>query len=94
MLVAITATATMDRMNQLPKRPWFQFSLRTLILAFGLLTAALGWLGRELKVIHERNVTRDWVVTGGGSTISRAEWKTPFGDGDFHKEIVAQQMGL
>lgn len=77
----------MNRMHALAQRRWFQFSLRTLIITFGLLTAALGWLGRELKVIHERNVTREWVVTNGGATISRAQWNPPFGDGGYLVEV-------
>jgi len=49
-----------------PKRRWFQFRLRTLLIVIALLATALGWLGWQLRFIRSRRMamdeTRKWAV--------------------------------
>jgi len=38
----------------LPKRRWYQFSLRTLLAAMLVASCGLGWLGNELRIARNR----------------------------------------
>jgi hypothetical protein len=41
--------------NRHPERPWYQFSLRTLLLIVPLAAAVLGWLSNNYRIRHKEN---------------------------------------
>jgi hypothetical protein len=47
-------------MSLLPKRRWLRFSIRTLLVA---VTIFCVWLGREWRIVEERKVVRDLVLS-------------------------------
>jgi hypothetical protein len=44
---------------ELPKRRWFQFSLRTLLIGVTLLAVPLGYVGWQAKIVRERQA---WIA--------------------------------
>lgn len=44
-----------------PKRRWFQFRLRSLLLAVALIAFVLGWLWPQITWIHQRRQARAYV---------------------------------
>jgi len=50
-------------MRALPRRRWFQFSLRTM---FVVVTVFAVWLGWQLKIVNERQAFLLWVENTGG----------------------------
>lgn len=45
--------------NAQPKRPWFQFSLRTLLVLMLALGCGLGWLGNQVDEARKRQVAAE-----------------------------------
>jgi len=54
-----------------PRRPWFQFSLRTLIVAVLLVGCGLAWLGLQLRWLRDRQQARAWLGA------SKQSWYAP-----------------
>jgi len=42
-----------------PRRRWFQFRLRTLLIGATLLSLPRWWLGRQIKILPERIAIRN-----------------------------------
>jgi hypothetical protein len=53
---------------ELPKRKrrWFQFSLRTLLVAVTVSAVPLGYVGWQAKIVRERKALVDWIARNGG----------------------------
>ena len=49
-----------------PRRRWFRFSLRTLLVAVMLAAAPLGWVGWQANIARERVALLTWVTAQGG----------------------------
>ena len=44
-------------------RRWYQFSLRSLMIAVTLLAMPLGYVGRQAKIVRARRETLEWLVS-------------------------------
>src|SRR5690242_2872948 len=51
---------------QTRKRPWFQFSLRTLMMAVTLLAIACGYVASQARIVGIRNAARARIEALGG----------------------------
>jgi hypothetical protein len=59
-----------------PKRRWFQFSLRTLLIVVALLAVPLGYVGWQAKIVRERKaMVREVAKMGGQVVFSSYETK-------------------
>ena len=45
-----------------PRRRWFRFSLRMLLVMVTTVGVLLGWLGVQLKWIHDRHKALEWLL--------------------------------
>ena len=71
--------ATMARMDEKPRRRWWQFRLRTLLVAVVVLSIPLAWIGYSLNWIRERNIAiakQDFWLRSmfGGDLSGYQEW--------------------
>jgi len=55
--------------SEKPRRRWFQFRLRTLLIGMMLLAVPCGYMGWQAKIVRERKGVLELVVQQGG-TIS------------------------
>ncbi len=53
-----------------PKRRWYQFRLRSLLIVVTLLTVPLGYVGWQAKIVRERKALLQLVVESGGYYIA------------------------
>lgn len=60
-------------MSQKPRRRWFRFRLRTLLVMVTILSLPLGWVGWELDQRRREKATIDWVEKMGGRVIFQSE---------------------
>ena len=49
-------------MTEKSKRRWFSFSLRAMFVVVTLVCMAIGWLGVQIKWIHNRHQALQWLV--------------------------------
>ena len=53
-------------MSEIPKRRWFRFSLKWLLIA---VTAIALWLGWNAYCVHQRAIVGDFITSHGGSIM-------------------------
>jgi len=69
----------MPRPTDKPRRRWFSFSLRTLFVVVLVLSIPIGWLGMQLKWVHDRHEAREWVYHGClDDWGTKQSWWTPW----------------
>jgi hypothetical protein len=56
-----------------PRRRWFRFSLRTLLIVITVLSLPLGWIGWRLQQVRRERATVVWVQKMGGQVKFHAE---------------------
>jgi hypothetical protein len=52
-----------------PKRCWFSFSLRALLIGVMLLSIPLGWFGWQAKIVRDRAAMRDELESNGSAFV-------------------------
>jgi hypothetical protein len=57
-------------MTSAPKRRWFRFSLRTLLVVVTVLGSVLGWVTWNLNWIRERHATMTWYKQNGCGPVN------------------------
>jgi hypothetical protein len=50
-----------------PKRRWYQFRLRTVLVGVVLLSIPLAYVGRQAKQVAQRKAMLKWIVDRGGT---------------------------
>jgi hypothetical protein len=63
-----------------PRRRWYQFSLRMLLIGMALLSMPLGYAGWQAEIVRERRVMMEVIRKSGGSLYPFASVEL-FGDG-------------
>ncbi len=59
------------------KRRWFQFSLRTLLIAVTMFCVVVGgYVGRQVKIVRERKTMAQWIEAHGGFCLIAVELPT------------------
>ena len=59
-------TSSSNKQLPKPKRRWFRFRLRTLLVIITLVSGALGWVGWDLDQRRSEQVTIAWFKKMGG----------------------------
>ncbi len=75
-------------MDEQPKRSWYRFSLRTLLLGIVFLSILLGWLGWQSRIVLRRRAMMNEIQQAGGSV-----WTLDF-SADPKKEDFAKQTDI
>ena len=80
-----------------PRRRWFRFSLRTLLIVVTVLAIPLGWVGRQLLQVRRERATVTWVEEMGGkvsfpSSIANRSWWEKSTDKLFGERV--ERVGL
>src|SRR5437762_7027635 len=52
-----------------PRRPWFQFGLRTLLLMVTIASAGFGWLGVKVRQVHRQRAAVEAIRKLGGEVL-------------------------
>jgi len=65
---------TNETPNTKPRRRWYQFSLRTLLIVVTLSAVPLGWVGWKLEQGRRQRAVIAWVETAGGSVQFGGGW--------------------
>ena len=61
-----------------PKRRWFRFSLRTLLIVVTIIGIVLAWRAHELRLIRQRDKLITWIMYKGTDTyISSCTFSGP-----------------
>jgi hypothetical protein len=58
-----------------PRRRWFRFSLRLLLIVVTVLAVPLGWIGWELRQVRREQATITWIVETGGGVNYQSNFK-------------------
>jgi hypothetical protein len=68
-----------------PRRCWYQFGLRTLLIAVALLAIPCGYVAHEAMIVRERKTMLKLIVDRGGVVIH--------GDGDPQPSVLRRMLG-
>src|SRR5262245_13824921 len=75
-------------MSPPPRRRWFQFSLRGLLVTMLICAGVFGWVGYQVKRGVERRRAVEAILQAGGS-VEYAEYSSPLG----HSRWLRSQLG-
>ena len=57
-----------------PKRRWYQYSLRTLLIVVTLLAIPSGYVGWQANIVRERQAMLAWIKKAGGADFPYVPW--------------------
>jgi len=82
---------TNETPNTKPRRRWYQFSLRTLLIVVTLSAVPLGWVGWKLEQGRRQRAVVAWVQKWGGSVgfeeVEDKRWWNEWGDKWFGESV-------
>ena len=53
-----------------PRRRWYQYSLRTLLIVVTIIGCGFGWLGAKVRIVRERKAMRSEIERRGALVIN------------------------